>query len=241
MMKYYRLGCGALLFAMCAPHVLGSPITCVADTLANFESQGSCAIGPFTLTGFTFNDSQTGGASLVPDTQIEVTPAIVDNAVSLTFTSLTGDFSTGAGQTAQYIVEYQVDPPPPLIGGQNIAFDPGGTFTAEFCGNGMLVSAPDTQPVTCTGSNVTGIFPGRLQITSTGPGVVTSPTYTFPTKVSTEDIRLILDLGPGSTDTFFQSNTQVISSAFIPEPATGFLALGGLLALLAIRRNRSSS
>jgi hypothetical protein len=242
-----RLGLALLIcIGPLAPSAFGVS-SCVTDTYANYELTGSCTIGQFTLQGFSFSNSSIpaqstpGAPILLTASQIQVDPTGSGaGALSLRFTSLAGGgFSVAAGQFAEYIFRYQVDPPPPIIRGAQIdlgANDPV-TLTGEYCGNGTLVSAPGAIPVTCTGTSPSGIFPGRVSIT--GPSAVTqSQSFTFPQPVSTVDTRLILDLEgrntpSGSHVTFFASDTNLVVA--VPEPSMLLLAPFGLLALWRAR------
>jgi hypothetical protein len=243
------LGRFTLLFsaALCAPALLGSTIQCQIGTYADYQSQGQCMIGDFTLFGFTFSSSSipaqdsAGAPILLSPVQIVVDPTgSSDTSLSLRF-SATGGFNVDAGQFGEYIFGYQIDPVLPLIDAQAIDLGPNDpvTLTGEFCGNGTLVSAPGIVPVSCTGSNPSGIFPARLQIS--GPSATPqSQSFLFPAPVTTEDLRLILVLDGRNTTTgahvgYFGSETSVASGGItiIPEPSTAMFTLLGALALLS--------
>ena len=230
----------------CAPALLGSGITCQVDTYAAYEAQRQCIIGDFTLFGFTLDSSSipaqgtTGAPILLTPSQIQVDPTgSTFNSLSLRF-SASGGFSVAAGQFAEYIFRYQIDPVLPMIDAQDIDLGPNDpvTLTGEFCGNGTLASPPKAAPVSCTGSNAAGIFPARLQIS--GPSSTPqSQSAMFPVPVTTEDVRLILDLdGRGTTNGahvgYFGSETTVTSSGITatPEPSSATLTLLGVFALL---------
>jgi hypothetical protein len=237
------------LFALTllAPALFGSPLpTCGVASLATYDAAGyECTLGVFTLDDFTFSDSQTGEATLLSDSQIMVDPSgSTPTAINFQFSTPSG-FSVGDDQTAEYIVQYQMDPVLPKVTGGTIDLGPNDpvTLTGEFCGNGTLYSAPNTDPSvepTCLGTNPLGIFPSKLQLVGSGPGVSTS--FDFPSLVvTTLDTRLILDLdGPAEVD-YFGSTANVtfggpspVSS--VPEPSTSLLLAPGLLAFVWLRK-----
>jgi hypothetical protein len=205
-------------------------------------SQG-CTLGDFVLKDFTFASSGTGGISLLLDSQIIVNPSGSTPAdLSVQF-STPGGFQAGSGQTAEYIVEFILDPLAPTIAGPIIDLGPNDpvTLTGEFCGDGTLTSTPNSLPVTCTGTSTTGIFPFRLQIA--GTGVPDSVSGRFPILVTTMDNRLILDLtGPASADSFgWGANVTGGGPSSVPEPSTSFLLITALLALPWLRKKWTAS
>ena len=241
-----------VVLALGAPNLFGT-MMCGPDTYANYIAQGQCTIGPggiFTLQGFSFVSSSIpaqggpGAPTLLDPSQINVTPSAGASSIALQFTPA-GGFNVGVGQFAEYIFRYQIDPPPPVIGDQSIDLGPDDpvTLKGEFCGNGTLTSAPNTVPVTCTGSNPAGIFPGS--VTLTGPsGVPRTADFMFPVRVSTEDVRLILDLDGRGTTTGAHADFIGSTTGFttvIPEPSTSMLTLAGLLPFLLIGRRITRS
>jgi hypothetical protein len=200
-------------------------------------------LGDFILTAFTFASSSTGEANLVTASQITVDPTgSTPTNLSLQF-STPGGFHVNQGQTAEYIFRYLLDPILPMIGGPVMDLGPNDpvTLTGEFCGDGTLSSAPKSQPVVCTGSATSGIFPARLQIV--GAGTPASQSFQFPSLVTTMDNRLILDLvGPATLDNFGWGatvNGSGPSPSPAPEPSTLLLLTPALLALTWVRRRRN--
>lgn len=230
----------ALVCVAHVPALFASPQSptslCGQSSLAVYLTEGACTIGAYTLKDFTFASSGTGGANLLSASQIMVDPTgSTINDISLQF-SAAGGFQAAAGQTAEYILHWNLDPFFPSIGGADIDLGPNDpvTLTGEFCGDGVLSSAPNAQPVMCTGSAPTGIFPARLQIVGTGaPAIVSAH---FPSLVTTMDNRLILDLkGPASVDSFgWQGN--VTPTSITPEPSTWLFITSGLVALSWLRK-----
>ena len=244
-----------LLFA---PVLFGAGIPCATGTYADYEALGQCIIGDFTLFGFSFASSSIpaqgnpGAPVLLTEAQILVDPTGSNvNSLSLRFSAV-GGFNVGAGQFAEYIFRYQIDPALPMIDSEAIDLGPNDpvTLTGEFCGNGMLASSPKEVPVSCRGSNTSGIFPARLQIA--GPSsTVQSQRFLFPVPVTTEDVRLILDLDGRGTDGgahvgFFGSDTGVTSGGIVlaPEPSSSILMLAGVLVFASFigrKRHRASA
>jgi hypothetical protein len=157
------------------------------------------------------------------------------------------DFAVSSGQTAEYVVQYVIDPILPVITAATIDLGPNDpvTLTGEFCGNGILYSDPNNNPSvepTCLGNNQLGIYPAKVQLPGTGP--FSSETTPFPPSVvNTLDTRLILDLdGPAEVDYF--GSTATVSSggpAAVPEPSSALWLAPGLLALAWLSKKRQSS
>jgi hypothetical protein len=69
----------ALLFALgltfVASTLFGSPLPCPTAPVTTYQATGfQCAIEGYTLEDFTFSDSETGGATLLPFSSITVNP-----------------------------------------------------------------------------------------------------------------------------------------------------------------------
>jgi hypothetical protein len=233
-----------------APALFGSPLpTCVMASLSTYDAAGyECTLGDFTLEDFTFSATGTGGAELDSDSQINVNPTgSTPTSISMQF-STPGGFTVSSGQTAQYVVQYVIDPMLPSITAATIDLGPNDpvTLTGEFCGNGIITSAPDTTPGVlpyCTGNASLGIYPAQLQLTGTGPAAYSDPHLFPPSVVTTLDTELILDLdGPAEAD-YFGSTTSVTSGgpAAVPEPSSALWLAPGLLALVWLRKKRQAS
>jgi hypothetical protein len=217
--------------------VFSDPIpACGIATLATYDAAGyECTLGDYTLNDFTF--SAMGSAELLSDAQITVDPTgSTPTTISFQFSS-PGGFTAGPSQTAQYIVQYNMDPLLPMIPGGIIDLGPNDpvTLTGEFCGNGMLFSAPNTDPSTfptCLGNNPSGIFPAKVQLMGTGGS--SSAGFQFPMLVSTVDTRLILDVnGPGGADSFGAViDVTGGGPTATPEPSASFLVAPAMLGLV---------
>lgn len=221
---------------------------CGAASLAIYDASGfACTLGVYTLDDFTFSSSQTGGATLATDSQIIVDPTgSSPTTLSVQF-STPGGFTAASGQTAEYIVQYNIDPLLPMITGGDVDLGPNDpvTLTGEFCGNGTIVSAPSTDPTvfpTCMGNDVSGIFPEKLQLMGSANGP-SSVGFQFPSTVSTLDTRLILDVtGPGGADSFGSvanvtgGGPSSSSSTATPEPSATFLMAPALLGIAWLRK-----
>jgi hypothetical protein len=214
-----------------ASGLFGSP--CAVATVTTYEASGfQCTIEGYTFEDFTFSDSQTGGATLLTTDQITVNPTFsTPSSVAFQFF---GDFNSAAGQTEEYIVQYELDPILPHITGEGVDLGPADpvTLTGQFCGNGMLVGGYVAgQPTNCSGTDPSGIFP--LTVPTAGDG--TSASKPFPLVVTDVDTRLILDLSGISSTTYFGTNA-IINGADVPEPSTSLWLAPGIFGLLWLRK-----
>jgi hypothetical protein len=216
---------GLTLFA---PLLFGSPIPlCTSGTVASYVGS-TCSIDGYTLEDFTFSDSSTGGAPLLDPSVITVDPSVNSSGISFQFL---GDFNVPSG-TAEYIIQYELDPQLPQVNGIDIDLGPSDpvTLTGQFCGNGTFAgSYVAGQLTSCTGTDPSGIFPVTLQTT----GNNTSAGASFPVLVTDLDSRLVLDLDGPASVTSFGSNVGISS---VPEPSTSLLLAPGMLGLLWLRK-----
>jgi hypothetical protein len=219
----------ALALIVLTSGLSGSPLACVTGTVADYQAAGfQCSLGAYTLEQFTFTDSATGGASLLSPSDITVVPTF-DAATGIAV-EFFGAFSVNAGETAQYIIQYELDPLLPHLTGTSINTGPNDpvTLTGQFCGDGTLGAFVAGQPTSCIGSATTGIFPLTLMIT--GNNQATS--QSFPQLVTDVDTRLILDLAGPASIYSFGTGTSIeppdLSQTPTPEPSTTLLLASGL-------------
>lgn len=220
-------GFGLTLFA---PGLFASPVPCSEATVASYDTAGfQCTIDGYTLEDFSFSDSSTGDAPLLTSSQITVDPSVTATGISVQFL---GDFNVPSGRTAEYIVQYELDPVLPKVTGIDVDLGPSDpvTLTGQFCGNGTFSgSYVPGVPTGCTGTDPSGIFPATLVTT----GNNTSANAIFPVPVTDLDTRLVLDLdGPGSTTSF--GSTASLSS--VPEPSSLLWLAPAFVALVCLRR-----
>jgi len=223
------------------PALNASSLQCGQDTLAAYLQQGSCTIGDYTLKNFTFDSAGTGDINLVSASQIIVDPtgSTLTN-ISLEF-STAGGFTAAAGQTAQYVIHYNLDPFFPSIGGASIDLGPNDpvTLIGQFCGDGVLTSTPGAPETACTGTAPTGIFPATLRLVGTGDPSSTS--LKFPILVTTLDTRLTLNLdGPASVNSF-GVQTSVTNTPPVPEPSSSLILIPGFAAVAWFRKRRHAA
>jgi hypothetical protein len=221
---------GLTLFA---PGLFADPLpACGVNSVAFYQATNfACTLGDFTIDDFSFSDS---GANLLDSSAITVTPITTLTSVSLEFS---GTFAVTGDQSAQYIFQYNLDPVVPKITGPSLNLGPGDppTLTGEFCGNGLLVSAPNTDPntlPTCSG-NAAVIFSDKLQVTGNDKSI--NNTFFNNQLATTLDSRLILDLTDGASVTSFGSGANL---AAVPEPSTSLLLIPGLWAFLGLRKRK---
>ena len=231
----------ALLFALgltfVASSLFGSPLPCPTAPVTTYQATGfQCAIEGYTLEDFTFSDSETGGATLLPPGEITVNPTFSTPA-SVAF-QFFGAFSAATGQTEEYIVQYELDPLLPQITGEGIDLGPADpvTLTGQFCGNGMLVGPyVPGNPTNCSGTNTAGIFPLTLETTGNG----TSTSALIPCDGHNRGYAP----RPGSDRTiqrhlFRNKRRHYPHSSSVPEPSTSLWLAPGMLGLLWLRKKR---
>jgi hypothetical protein len=213
------------------------PPPCVQASIATYDAEGfECSIDGYTLESFTFDSSETGGATLLSDSNIILTPSTSADGMLFHFSAANGyEFDTLSGQDAEYIFQYELDPVLPKIKGTSIDTGPNDpvTLTGQFCGNGSVLPISPLpyagQPTYCTGSGA--VYPAELQVT----GNSQTASQSFSTVVTDLDTQLILDLdGPASVE-FFESGVGINGSP-VPEPSTALWLVPGMLALGWLRK-----
>ena len=234
---------GTMLFA---PAAFGSGM-CTPASYATYQL-GPCMLGQFTFSDFTFSSQALAGSpTLLTNSQIMVDPT--GSAPTLLNIRIMAPaatpFSVGPGQSARYTFEYHIDPVLPIIDDETLDLGPNDpvTLTAQFCGNGIITSSP-AFPVACSSLNGGQTFPGSLSLMGPSP-VPQSAFFAFPvpSTVTTEDIRLILQLDGGTTGSsvsyFGSENTVTFGGpSATPEPSTSLLVLAGLAIVFPMARRR---
>lgn len=216
--------------ALLAPGLFADAIpACSSGTVASYVGY-ACTIDGYTLEDFSFSSSSTGDATLLSSSDITVDPTVTSSGISMQFL---GDFNVSSG-TAEYIVQYELDPVLPQVSGISIDLGPSDpvTLTGQFCGNGTF-SGPYAAgyPTSCTGTDPSGIYPATLETT----GNNTSANALFPMMVTDLDSRLVLDLdGPASVTSF--GSTVDLASA--PEPSSALWLVPAMLGLAWVRKKR---
>jgi len=211
-MGYWRKAL-VFLLALCAlggASAVAAP-TCLPGTLANpyLTPSFSCMLGQFTAKTFFFSETAGG----VDPNFIFVTPIIAANQIGFQFT---GNFTASGTQSFTYVLSYFIDPPPPIIRGQQIDLDPLGLVTLQTDLCMVAFPCPVAQQL------------GTLNV-NTG-----SPTAQMP-------LTLTNALGVQNTLTLSGSGGPASSGGFdnitllAPEPAAIQLAAFGLVGLFAYR------
>jgi hypothetical protein len=180
---------------------LASDFTCTQDN------------GVLTFKSFVFNGAPNG---LTSD-QINV--GLLDvgpGAVGFVFS---GNFVVSAGQNAQYVISYFIDPVPPIIHGEELDLDPMGSV--------MIVEDLCATAFPCPGNSL-----GKLVATT---GNTTASNTIGNTNALGIQNTLTLTGSTGGANSQGFKNLTFISTVSSPEPSSILLAASGLLGLLAFR------
>lgn len=190
--------------AVAAPTCLPGPLD-----IPYLTPSFSCMLGQFTAKTFFFSETSGG----VNPSLISVTPIIAPTQIGFQFTA---NFTAAPSQLFTYVISYFIDPPPPIIRGQQIDLDPLGLVTLQTDLCAVAFPCPVLQQL------------GTLNV-NTG-----SPTAQMPlTLTNALGIQNTLTLdgsgGPASSGGF--DNITLLA----PEPAAILLAASGLLGMFACR------
>jgi hypothetical protein len=196
-----------------------------------------CSVGQFTVLNASFV------AHSGPLTASDITVTFSsDSGVGV---NLAGDFSSAAGESLHYTLQYTVDPPPEIILGQRLEmfdFGDGSVFSfARFAlaGFGFGIQATPAVQVDVK-LCIKGLFDELMVCKPTGDVesfTITNTTprgsVAFTNPTNWVDVNLDIFLNDGG----FLGSLQSTSVAS-PEPGTWGLLGAGLVALVALRRRR---
>lgn len=207
---------------------IGDAQPCAAGTLEDYialQSTG-CSIGSIVLRDFSFDVISASGEPVVAGPEdVFVVPVPGAGVYGLTYSS--PEFAVTAGQSVSYLLNYTIDPSPPIIRGLNLRLStespvaPGvASISEQAC-----VGAAFSDDVCPTGT------PMSLNVFDNG---VTSTLDAFlefaPVSVVGITATISLDASQGGSADF-QNFTG--SATVVPEPSSGVMAIGGLLFLLS--------
>lgn len=211
------------------------PVTCVTQTLDQYEQLGGagCTIGNLTVKAFSYSSA---GDVTIPASAITVEPYSDPHGPRLRFSSDAFSVGVGAGQQAVLELVYNIDPPPVIIRG----------FDEEmFAETPVSPGFVTIDTWLCVG----GTFPGCgglplfLQLAHYGLG--------DPTNILTDSIwfppsppayilgvshTITLNGGGGGGGGSASFNALENLAYTVPEPAAWLLVGCGLLALPFLRR-----
>jgi hypothetical protein len=217
----------------------GALTPCQAGSLLSYidGSNTGCALGVLVSTSWALDPGgiggETGGATLLNASEILVTPTESANLLGGTFT-FSGEpgfsFGVGAGQTAQYFINYSyfIDPGPIMDDAQLfLGNDPGNTTVTQFFCNDLMLTTPGPTPGCRLNVDHPIVSPQMLQVTTAMPNA--SIMFMNPAmNTGAIETDILLDGTNGPTNFAFIASTLNVDG---PEPAGVFLALGGLAAI----------
>ena len=169
----------------------------------------TCTTGAFTFKSFGFNETAGG----ISPNAILVTPLELPTGIGFLFT---GTFNADTNQQFIYSISYFVDPPPPIIRGQQIDLDPTGMVTLQTA---LCASA-----FPCPGGQSLGT------LTATTASTMAQMSLNPTNKLGVQNTLIVGGNGNAGTSQGFDSITLLT-----PEPAAILLTASGLVGLLALR------
>lgn len=220
------------VFVVFATIALASPLpvppACGSGTVATYLTlTNGCTIGPeptFTFSNFAFSATVLQGSPTVLTAgQINVAPSNpASDSLDLVFSS--SGFQVGTGQSVQYVISYNIDPPPPEILQFHSDLDPPDTsglaqVTTNLCVNGFFLGGVCPTGVTDT-----------LHVFISASGDVLSDAVKFSGTISKLGVVDTITLRGGSAPADPASFSSFGNDTFtsVPEPASGFVAAWGL-------------
>ena len=218
--------------------------TCGTATLAAYEAGGPCSLtgsgGTLEFTNFEFFSSGSGSVSTL-DSDILVTLASVGQLnVGFIFTGFTPAGDVGPGQSATYSLDYTyaILGDPPTAAGSSIGMDPVSgnvTINEAVCPDGAVGAGCPSLSVNSL-NNPTSDCEG---FGLSAPCWVDSAAFTV-TSFANVYTTISLDCTDASCtgahfDDFGTLN-PVLPPPAVPEPITSAMGLGGLAAIILLRR-----
>lgn len=201
-----------LLFAVACGSAYAALIPCPAAKLSQYIQPGFACTESINGVDFIFKQFTFQGPPQAPaQLQIDVLPIEGQDLIGLHFSGFMGSEGT-------YQIDYLIDPPPPIIRGEQIAVDPV-MLTTILC--------PSVSPAPC-------LVPFVLTATDTMP----TASVNFPMLANMLSVKNTFTLISPSTSNGFDNRTLLIPPPYppaVPEPASLALTLFGLMGLLAFR------
>lgn len=207
---------------------IGNAQPCAAGTLADYialQSTG-CSVGLIVLRDFSFDViSATGEPVIAGPNDVSVIPVPGAGEYGLTYSSPV--FAVTAGQSVSYLLNYTIDPSPPIIRGLNLTLS-----TQSPVAPGVASISEEA----CIGAGFIGALcpagtPMSLDVFDNG---VTSSLGAFlefaPVGVVGITTTISLDASQGGSADF---ENFTGSATVVPEPSSGVMAIGGILFLLS--------
>jgi hypothetical protein len=229
--------------ALQAQPVLDPP--CVMGTLTSYlDMDGGCSVGIQNFFNFTFGSSGTGGATLDTSDNIEVTPAT--GGFTFTQTDPLAPFSVAMSQTADYQIQYtfEIDPGPAAdsasLGMDPPLLQPFGAVAINqyYCADSDLMNNfTNAGGFFCQVPGAGTFAPQDLHVDDTNPPISWSTGLVPLDPVVLDFAGVLTNIFLDGTDGSSGFYTVTGDSFLTPEPLTVFLALGGLLAIMACRRS----
>lgn len=205
---------------------------CTSTTLADYISMGSCTVGANTFSNWSFNASALGKGTVLPASQISVTPTGVGFTFSGAFAETAqnvpiGNTSILMPAFGQYEIGYIVQAAGAWLDGNTLTAGSGSaaafTLVEDKCLGGSLTVLPNGS-VDCGGAT-------HIALGVPAPGTSASTLFAFGQ--SDVQVRNELffgtDAGTANLDSFANTFT-------VPEPVSLILVGSSLLALGLLRR-----